>query len=100
MSKTVQKVKLFGEHHVRHVWDEENEKRWFSVVDVCAVLTDSDYQTARKYWKVLKGRISAEGSELVTSCYQLKIEAPVKPGWLTRHITRIFTRCYKECGFI
>jgi len=43
---------------------------------VCAVLTDSDYQTARKYWKVLKGRLANEGSQLVTSCYQLKMLAP------------------------
>ena len=69
------KIKLFEEKQVRAEWDEQVEKWWFSVVDICAVLTDSDYQTARKYWKLLKGRIIAEGSELVTSCYQLKMKA-------------------------
>jgi hypothetical protein len=58
------------------VWDEEAEKWWFSIVDIVAVLADSDYQTARKYWKVLKGRLAEEGNELVTSCYQLKMLAP------------------------
>jgi len=70
------KIKLFEKRQVRHEWDEDNEKWWFSVVDICAVLTDSEYQTARKYWKVLKGRMATEGNKLVTSCYQLKMEAP------------------------
>jgi hypothetical protein len=43
---------------------------------VCGVLTDSDYQAARKYWKVLKGRLMKEGNETVTNCYQLKMKAP------------------------
>ncbi len=51
------------------------EKWWFSIVDVTSVLIDSDYQTARKCWKVLKGRMIKEGFELVT-CYQLKLQAP------------------------
>jgi len=69
------KIKLFEEKQVRTIWDEENEKWWFSVVDICAVLTESDYQTARKYWKVLKGRLANEGNELVTNCYQLKMQS-------------------------
>ena len=69
-------IKLFEEKKVRTVWDEETEEWYFSVVDICSVLTDSDYQTARKYWKVLKGRLAVEGSELVTNCYQLKMPAP------------------------
>jgi len=70
-------IKLFEETMVRVAWDEENEKWWLSVVDVVAVLTDSDYQTARKYWKNLKSRMLKEGSEvqLVTDCYQLKMRA-------------------------
>ena len=61
---------------MRIVWDEEQEKYWFSVVDVVQVLTDSfDYQQARKYWKVLKGRLIKEGNETVTNCYQLKLPA-------------------------
>ena len=70
-----QALQLFEEKKVRTVWDDEKEKWFFSIVDVVAVLTDSDYQTARKYWKVLKGRIAKEGNELVTICYQLKMKA-------------------------
>jgi len=75
MSESKDKIKLFEELQVRMVWDEENEKWWFSVVDVVAILTDSDYQRARKYWKVLKGRLAAEGNESVTNCYQLKMQS-------------------------
>ena len=75
MSKKKNKVNLFEDKQVRYIWDEDNEKWWLSIVDVCAVLTENDYQTARKYWKVLKGRLTEEGNQLVTSCYQLKMEA-------------------------
>ena len=69
-------LQLFESRKVRTAWDDEEEKWYFSIVDVVAVLTDNDYQTARKYWKVLKGRlIKEEGSELVTNCYQLKLRA-------------------------
>ena len=71
-----QTIQLFEEHKVRTAWDSDTEKWFFSVIDVVAVLTDSDYQTARKYWKVLKGRLIKEGNELVTNCYQLKFLAP------------------------
>ena len=71
-----QQIQLFEEKKVRTVWDDEEEKWYFSIVDVCGVLTDSDYQTARKYWKVLKGRLKKEGNETVTNCYQLKMQAP------------------------
>ena len=67
-------IQLFEGKKVRIVWDEEQEKYYFSVVDIVQVLTDSaDYQTARKYWKVLKGRLIKEGNESVTNCYQLKL---------------------------
>lgn len=69
-------LKLFEDRKVRTVWDDETEKWYFSIVDVVAVLNDSDYQTARKYWKVLKGRLIKEGNEMVTNCYQLKMVAP------------------------
>ena len=69
-------IQLFEGKRVRIVWDEEKEKYYFSVVDIVQVLTDSaDYQTARKYWKVLKGRLIKEGNETVTNCYQLKLPA-------------------------
>jgi hypothetical protein len=74
--KAKNKINLFEQQQVRTVWDEPNEKWWFSVVDVVAALTDADYQQARKYWKVLKGRLAAEGNETVTNCYQLKLPAP------------------------
>lgn len=69
-------IKLFDERQVRVVWDDEKEKYYFSIVDVCAVLTDSDYQTARKYWNKLKQRLVEEGFEPVTNCHQLKMQAP------------------------
>lgn len=69
-------IRLFEEKKVRTAWDDEQEKWYFSIVDVCGVLTDSDYQAARKYWKVLKGRLKKEGNETVTNCYQLKMLAP------------------------
>ena len=47
-------IQLFENKRIRTAWDEEAEKWYFSIVDVCDVLTDSDYQTARNYWKVLK----------------------------------------------
>ncbi len=69
-------IQLFEGKNVRIVWDEEQEKYYFSVVDIVQVLTGSfDYQQARKYWKVLKGRLIKEGSETVTNCYQLKLPA-------------------------
>ena len=64
------------EDKVRVAWDDREEKWYFSIVNVCEVLTDSDYQAARKYWKVLKGRLKKEGNETVTNCYQLKMLAP------------------------
>ena len=58
------------------VYDEATETWLFSVIDIIQVLTQQpDYQGARKYWKVLKGRLAKEGSQLVTNCYQLKMTA-------------------------
>lgn len=69
-------IQLFEDKKVRVVWDEEQEKQFFSVVDVVGVLIESvDYQAARKYWKVLKGRLLKEGNEPVINCYQLKLPA-------------------------
>lgn len=68
-------IMLFDGQKVRSVWNEEDEKWYFSIVDVCAVLTDSDYQTSRKYWNKLKQRIREEGNQLVTNCLQLKMRA-------------------------
>lgn len=70
-----QQIQLFEEKRVRTVWDDEKEEWYFSVVDVCGVLTDSDYQTARKYWNKLKERLRKEGNESVTNCHQLKLQS-------------------------
>ena len=66
-------IKVFEEKKERTLWDSETEEWYFSIVDVVAVLTDSDYQTARNYWKVLKNRLKKEGNESVTNCNQLKM---------------------------
>jgi DNA-damage-inducible protein D len=66
----------FENFKIRRVYDEKAETWYFSVVDIVAALIQQpDYQAARKYWKVLKGRLAKEGSELVTNCYQLKMVA-------------------------
>ena len=71
-----QLIQLFEDRKVRTVWDDEQQKWFFSIVDVCHVLTDSkDYQTARKYWNKLKQRLKDEGNETVTNCHQLKMKA-------------------------
>ena len=59
-------IQLFENKKIRCVWDAEREKYYFSIVDVVSVLTESDYQAGRKYWKVLKGRLIKEGYQLVT----------------------------------
>ena len=70
-------IQLFGEQKVRTKWDDEKEKWYFSIVDVCWVLTDQpDYDGAKNYWKVLKFRLKAEGNESVTNCNQLKMVSP------------------------
>lgn len=69
-------IQLFGEQKVRTKWDDEKQKWYFSIVDVCGVLTDSkDYVTARKYWNKLKQRLKEEGNKTVTNCHQLKMKA-------------------------
>ena len=68
-----QALKLFEEKRVRTVWDDEQEKWYFSIVDVVAILTDSP--NPRNYWKVLKHRLKKEGNESVTNCNQLKLES-------------------------
>ena len=71
-----EQIKIFQEQKVRSVWDEEREEWYFSIVDVCSVLTDQpDYDKARKYWNKLKQRLSEEEFELVTNCHQLKLTA-------------------------
>ena len=66
-------IQLFEGKRVRIVWDEEQEKYYFSVVDIVQVLTDSADSAA--YWRKLKQRLKAEGNETVTNCHALKLPA-------------------------
>ena len=74
-------IQLFDGKQVRYVWDEQQEKYFFSVVDVIRVLTDSE--NPRNYWKVLKNRLRKEGNESVTNCNQLKLPASDGKSYLT-----------------
>ena len=69
-------LKLFEGNRIRHIYDEEKETYYFSVVDIIAILIEKDYQSARKYWNKLAQRLRDEGSEqTVTNCHQLKLQA-------------------------
>ena len=68
-----QAIQLFEERKVRTVWDDNEEKWYFSIVDVVAILTDSKDPTA--YWRKLKQRLKKEGNETVTNCHGLKMLA-------------------------
>ena len=69
-------LQLFEEKKIRSVWDDKEEKWYFSIVDVCAVLTEqTDAEHARNYWKVLKHRLIKEGNQTVTTCNRLKLRA-------------------------
>jgi len=67
-------IKVFNEKLVRTVWDAEQDKWYFSIVDVVAVLTESVDPTG--YWRKLKQRLKTEGNETVTNCHGLKMKAP------------------------
>ena len=78
------KMQLFEYVDIRTVWDEGEEKWWFSVLDVIAVLTDQpDYKKVRNYWKWLKNKLIAEGSQLVSATNQLKLPASDGKKYLT-----------------
>jgi len=67
-------IKLFESKHIRSIWDDKAQRWLFAIVDVVAVLTDS--QNPQVYWRVLKKRLLAEGNETVTNCNALKMTAP------------------------
>jgi prophage antirepressor-like protein len=69
-----QAIQLFEKKKVRTVWDDENEKWYFSIVDVVEVLTEST--NPQTYWRVLKNRLKKEGNETVTNCNAFKLQAP------------------------
>ena len=69
-------IKLFEDNKVRTSWDDIQEKWWFSVYDVVAILTEqSEYEKVKSYWKWLKRQLVKEGSELVSKTIQLKLKA-------------------------
>ena len=74
-NKLISLTKSFEDESIRTIWNKEEEKYYISVVDVIAVLTESNYQDSRNYWKVLKFRLKEEGNETVTNCNQLKLKA-------------------------
>ena len=70
------KLKMFEHNQVRSVWNENQGKWFFSVVDVIAILTESN--NPQVYWRVLKKRLIQEGNQTVTNCNGLKFNVPVK----------------------
>jgi len=74
MSNTKISIRFFDDREVRAIWDEENAKWWFSVLDIVAVFTDQDdYTKTRNYWKYLKAKLKKEKNELVSATTQLKL---------------------------
>ena len=77
MSNTKISIRFFDDREVRAIWDDENSKWWFSVLDVVAILSDqNDYTKTRNYWKYLKAKLKKENSQVVSAATQLKILAP------------------------
>lgn len=69
-------IKLFEQSKVRTIWDDNEQKWWFSILDVIGILTNqADYQKVRNYWKWLKNKLKEEGNELVSNTNQLKMKA-------------------------
>ena len=76
MNNTKISIRFFDDREVRALWDEQNAKWWFSVLDIVAVLTNqNDYNKTRNYWKYLKAKLKRENSEVVSATTQLKILA-------------------------
>jgi cell filamentation protein len=70
-------IRFFDDREVRAIWDEENAKWWFSVLDIVSVLTDqNDYTKTRNYWKYFKPKLKKEKSQVVSATNQLKVIAP------------------------
>ncbi|MDD3852373.1 MAG: BRO family protein [Syntrophomonadaceae bacterium] len=77
-------IRFFNDKEVRAVWDDENSKWWFSVLDIVGFLRDEvDYEKNRNYWKYLKGKLKKENGELVSITNQLKITATDGKKYLT-----------------
>lgn len=78
-----QSLKLFEGTTIRTIWDSEKEEWFFSVADVCNALSGSQAKDPNAYWRKLKQRLKAEGSEIVTNCHGLKLEAADGKKYLT-----------------
>ena len=69
-------IRFFDDREVRAIWDDEQNKWWFSVLDIVAVLTDqNDYTKTRNYWKYLKAKLKKENNQLGSVTNQLKLLA-------------------------
>lgn len=66
-------IRFFDDREVRAIWDEQNSKWWYSIIDIIAILTDS--KSSRKYWSVMKIRLKKDWNQLTTKCSQLKLES-------------------------
>ena len=78
-----QSLKLFEGTTIRTIWDSEKEEWFFSVADVCNALSGSQAKDPNAYWRKLKQRLKAEGSEVVTNCHGLKLDAADGKKYLT-----------------
>jgi cell filamentation protein len=84
MNKEKISIRFFDDREVRAVWDEQNDKWWFSVLDIVTVLNDQDDCTkTRNYWKYLKAKLKKENNELVSATTQLKLIASDGKRYLT-----------------
>ena len=70
-------IRFFNNREVRAVWDDEQNKWWFSILDIIAAINEQDdYQKTRNYWKYLKTKLKKENSEPVSITNQFKLQAP------------------------
>lgn len=70
-------IRFFNDKEVRAIWDEENSKWWFSVLDIVGVLNaQDDYEKNRNYWKYLKAKLKNENNQLGSVTTQFKLTAP------------------------
>ena len=81
MTKKTKEISLFEGKEIRKIWDDDQEKWYFSVVDIVSALEAS--KDSRKYWNKLSQRLREEGSEVVTKCHQLKMMASGGKYYLT-----------------
>ena len=86
------KIQIFDNSKIRSVWDSENEKWYFAIVDVVAVLSESENPQA--YWRKLKQRLKKEGNETVTNCHALKL--PAADGKMRQNCS-FWSRSCKRC---